>query len=365
MVLPGDGKEAPTAFRILRSGVNTSEKGEFVFDEAAAERVMAAYAAKGLDKIQIDYEHQSMVAPPGGGPAHKPAAGWFKPEVRGGELWATAVAWTAAALAMVAPQMGAPEYRYFSPILFFDQDTRQVTGLKNLALTNDPALDSLTPLAAASNSAKEPPMAEKCSSCETLSAQVKDLQEKCTTLTSRLSAFEKEDPDKKAAMTSLTSVRSQLVALTGKQTEPEALGVIAGLKASHDELVAFKARVEKERTEALTVGFTAKLDGFVKAGHMTPGGEENAKNRGWWEKKAKAVGFEQAMVELTACAPLLGATAIVSPNGEAGPTQKATGVVVLTSADREVAKEMGTDVDAFAKWKAEQAEKRAREQAGA
>jgi phage I-like protein len=149
LLLPTEGG-APTEFRILRAGANKTEKGEFLFDEQAAEAVMAAYAAKGLGKVQIDYEHQSMVAPPGGGDAAKPAAGWFRPEVRAGELWATDVAWTARAAGDAGPrQAGAPEYRFFSPVLRFDEDTRRVRSLKNLALTNDPAMDELHPLVAA------------------------------------------------------------------------------------------------------------------------------------------------------------------------------------------------------------------------
>jgi phage I-like protein len=356
VALPGDGKEPPTAFRILKAGVNTSEKGEFIFDQAAAERVMAAYTAKGLDKLQIDYEHQSMVPPPGGGPAHKPAAGWFKPEVRGGELWATGVAWTAAALAMVAPAAGAPEYRYFSPILFFDQDTRQVTGLKNLALTNDPALDSLTPLAAASNAIKEKPMSE-CASCATLSAQVKDLQEKCTTLSTQLTAFQKDEPDKKTAMSSLTAVRSQLCTLTGQATEAAALGVLEAWKtkaAETDKLLAEKQIVE---TAALTAQMGHVLEAAVKAGKLPPA------LRALEEKGALAFGGGKISKE--------GVEYLTAKWGEAaalvdtkGKDQKAVGTALLTAADRVVGAEMGTDMVAFEKWKTEQLEKRAREMAG-
>lgn len=149
LTLPEPAKGPPTAFRILRAGVNTTDKGPFLFDDEAARLVMAAFVAKGLDKIQVDFEHQSMQAPPAGGPAHKPAAGWFRLEVRGGELWATDVAWTTAAAEMLAPASGAPAYRFFSPILQFDETTRRITALRNLALTNDPALDGLQPLMAA------------------------------------------------------------------------------------------------------------------------------------------------------------------------------------------------------------------------
>jgi phage I-like protein len=347
-----DGKEAPSAFRILKAGVNTSEKGEFIFDAAAAERVMAAYSAKGLDKIQIDYEHQSMVPPPGGGPAHKPAAGWFKPEVRGGELWATAVAWTAAALAMVAPQVGAPEYRYFSPILFFDQDTRQVTGLKNLALTNDPALDSLTPLAAASNAIKEKPMSE-CASCATLSAQVKDLNEKCTTLSTRLAAFEKDEEGKKTAMSSLTSVRSQLCTLTGQSTEAAAIGAIEAWKAKAAQTDGLMAEKQAAETVALTAQMALVLDSAVKAGKLPPA------LRALEEKGALAFGGGKVSKD--------GVEYLTAKWGEAAPLvdtkgkdQKPTGTAVLTAEDFAVAKMLGNDPKAVEAFKTEQIETKAR-----
>ena len=347
MALPGDGKEAPREFRILRAGRNPTDKGDFLFDDEAAASVMAAFVAKGLDKIQIDYEHQSMVEPPAGGYAHKPAAGWFKPEVRAGELWATAITWTKAALAMLVPGEGAPEYRYFSPILLFDKDTRRVTGLRNMALTNDPAMDEISPLAAATAlNGKELEMS--CEACTAKDAKIKDMEEKCTALTAKLSAFEKDDPDKKAAMSALTGVRSQLSALTGKTTEAEAFGVVAGLKAAHEELVAFKAKVEQERSVQLTGQFTTMLDGFVKAGKMTPAGDKLANQRGYWEGKAKAEGLERAIVELTACAPLLGQVVSLTPLTQ--PAQGALG----GQATEEMNRKMGVDGKAFAEWQAKQ-----------
>lgn len=339
----------PTAFRVLRAGVNKTEKGEFLFDDQAAADVMAAYAAKGLDKVQIDYEHQSVQPPPAGGDARKPAAGWFKPEIRNGELWAVDLAWTETAARMLAPDKGAPEYRYYSPILFFDKESRRVTRIKNLALTNDPAMDEIDSLAAASAlpNAKETPM--PCENCTTLAAQMKDLQDKCTALTAKLSAAEGAQKDGSEAMTSLTGVRSKLSALTGKATEAEALGYITGLKTGFDELSAFKVKAETEKATKLTADFTGMLEGFVKAGKMTPGGTEKANQRGYWEDKAKADGLERAIVELTACAPLLGQ--IVQPGGTGSPTPLTPGVATSVEA-LSMSRTMGVDEMKFQEWKA-------------
>jgi phage I-like protein len=343
--LPTPG-QVPTEFRVLRAGKNLTEKGEFIFDDEAAEAVMAAYAAKGVDKVQIDYEHQSTQAPPAGGDASKPAAGWFKPEVRNGELWAVELAWTTKAASMLAPAQGAPEYRYFSPILFFDEKTRRVTRLKNIALTNDPAMDEIEALAAASaiHHDKETPM--PCENCSTLAAQIKEL-------TAELSAAKAAAKDKSEATTALTGIRSQLCAITGKATEAEALGVVAGLKTAHEELSAFKAKVDQEKSAKLTADFTGMLDGFVKLGKMMPGGTEKANQRGYWEAKAKTNGVEDAIAGLTACAPLLGQ--IVKPGGEGSPTPLAHGVASSTEGIAMSAR-MGIDE---AKFQEAQAKRRA------
>lgn len=342
------GGGAPTEFRILRAGTNTTEKGDFLFDDEAAANVMRAYTAKGLDKIQIDYEHQSMQAPPGGGPAHKPAAGWFKPEIRKGELWATDVSWTTHALSMLAPPQGAPEYRYLSPVLHFNEETRRVTRLRNIALTNDPALDELSPLVAATALEDDMP----CAECSAKDAKIKDIEEKCSSLSARLSAFEEKGKEKDAAMTSLTAIRSELCALTGQTTEAAAVGALKGLKAAHDELTALKAKVAGEKTAALTTEFKGLLDGFVAGGKMTPGGDADARNRGHWEKLAKDKGLDEAVVQLKAAAPLFGT--IVSPGGKGSPTEKETGVAMLTAEDYAVAKMFGHDPAEVLVFKTEQ-----------
>lgn len=102
-------------------------------------------AAKMADDFVIDYEHQSVQASINGQPA--PAAGWFKRlEWREGQgLFAVDVRWTARASAMIV----AREYRYISPVFGFDAKTGEVQNLFSAAITNNPALDGLTDVAAA------------------------------------------------------------------------------------------------------------------------------------------------------------------------------------------------------------------------
>ncbi len=359
--LPTEGG-APTEFRILRAGANKTEKGEFLFDAEAAEAVMAAYLGKGLGKIQIDYEHQSMVAPPGGGDAAKPAAGWFKPEVRAGELWATDVAWTARALAMLAPAAGAPEYRFFSPVLRFDEDTRRIKSIKNLALTNDPAMDELHPLVAAT--ATDPARKDdqmECAACAALTTKLKAMEEECSSLKVKLSGFEKVDKDKDAAMTSLSGVRDKMVALTGQATEAGALGAIEAWKKDAAEVAQLRAERAAEQAAALTAQMKDVLDGAEKAGKLPPA------MRALEERGALAFGAGKVSKEgveyLTAkwgAAPV-----VVKPNGAGAATEKPNGTVALTAEDYRIAKMLGNDPKDVEKFKTEQLEARARAALGA
>lgn len=137
----GDSPEPPTEFRILSKGQNRTKKGTIVFDDKSERAVLGEYAAHGTD-LMIDWEHKSILTagtPVDGGKA----AGWFKPAVRNGELWASEVQWTPAAKSALQNR----EYRYFSPVVFHDKDGR-VLRLVNVALTNLPATQGLRALVA-------------------------------------------------------------------------------------------------------------------------------------------------------------------------------------------------------------------------
>lgn len=141
-----DGDAAPTEFRILGAGDNPTRKGLLVFDDTAAQSVASEYEAGGVE-LPLDYDH--AMADPMARPADRIAAGWFKPEIRGGELWASDVRWTPKGKAAVE----AREYRYTS--LWGDVEPldkkgskMRLTRLRNVALTNTPATIGTLPLVA-------------------------------------------------------------------------------------------------------------------------------------------------------------------------------------------------------------------------
>jgi phage I-like protein len=143
----------PGRIRVIPDGVFDSLDGRpgiipgvtakaWRMDAAIAAAVIEDFRSRGVD-LPIDYEHQSLKSADNGRPA--PAAGWITglSYVAGRGLFAD-VRWTDAA----AAHLIAGEYRYISPVFFFDPETGAVTRLHSAALTNTPALGALGEIAA-------------------------------------------------------------------------------------------------------------------------------------------------------------------------------------------------------------------------
>jgi phage I-like protein len=155
----------PTEFRLFAAGTIRTTKGDYLFDDAAAESVMAAYADMG-HRIVIDYEHQSVNPDARAGDGK--AAGWCDLEVRNKELWAVNVKWTPPA----ATALANFEWAYMSPTFeFSDDDDNRILELINVAITNVPATKKLTPLVAASR--KHPTMTTKKKALDAKAAAAK------------------------------------------------------------------------------------------------------------------------------------------------------------------------------------------------
>ena len=138
---------APTEFRIFRPGVNETTKGAVTFDRIAADAVMAAYRAHGVEHM-IDLEHESLDPPTR--PDSRDARGWYELALRetpaGPELWAVNVRWTADGLRRLSEKT----QRYISPAFWPDEDGR-VAVMVNCALTSLPATHGAQALVAASH----------------------------------------------------------------------------------------------------------------------------------------------------------------------------------------------------------------------
>lgn len=134
-----DRSNLPEWIRVLPLGkVELADHREpFTVDEESLTAMIKVFRSRGNDLV-IDYEHQSLNGD------RAPAAGWIKDlEAREDGLWAR-VDWTQQAKEYLAQR----EYRYFSPVLRLDSETRKPVALMHVGLTNVPAINHLPPLVA-------------------------------------------------------------------------------------------------------------------------------------------------------------------------------------------------------------------------
>lgn len=141
LVVPCDFQgQAPEWLRILPLGMVElrDSRAPFEVTPAALTAIVENFRAGGVDLV-VDYEHQSLTGD------KAPAAGWIKDlAARSDGLYAR-IEWTATALRYIQ----AGEYRYYSPVLQLNPESREPSRLMHLGLTNVPAIKNLAPLLAA------------------------------------------------------------------------------------------------------------------------------------------------------------------------------------------------------------------------
>jgi hypothetical protein len=143
---PGPG-QAPSAFRIWKSGLTRTDKGDSIFNARVAEALLIEQATRGtLYSIDVDHMSLNSNAPI---ESHK-AVGWHRLGVRldkagEPELWAVDLQWSDTVKGGL--EKDPPEWRYFSPAYDVDKNTREVIRYLNTALTNNPATWQVTALA--------------------------------------------------------------------------------------------------------------------------------------------------------------------------------------------------------------------------
>lgn len=133
----------PTEFRIFKPGWNPSSKGDYLFDDEAARLVMEQFHIGGVD-IMIDREHLSLDDK---APNYDPdARAWCKLAVKNGELWAVDVKWTPDG----AQRLNNRTQRYVSPVFEYEEKSKRITGIYNIAICAIPATHEAPALVAAS-----------------------------------------------------------------------------------------------------------------------------------------------------------------------------------------------------------------------
>ena len=246
-VEPSADGSVPTEFRLLASGINTYNDGDkILFDDEAAAETLKRYRARGID-LMADYEHMSLAKPPVQAPAS--AKKWV-PEVRGGDLLATQVAWTNKAKSMLAEG----EYRYFSIACRVDVKTNRCVELINFALTNLPAADGITALIAASRNFNDDDKEESMKSVIVALGLNADAGEnEAVAVASRYKDFADD-------VCSALKVKSL----------PEAMGAVRGAVASAEQVVALSAKVAQLETTQRSADFDALVKSGQDANQITP-----------------------------------------------------------------------------------------------
>lgn len=353
IVLGADGK-APQEWPVFTYGVNTSDKGNFIFDERAAKLVMAAFAKKG-SSLTMDYEHQALNAPENGQPAPNSCYSWT-PEIRTNaagkpELWATNAKWTIKASGMIESK----EYLYFSPAFETEPETMRVSRIVNMALTNIPALDNLQPLVAATTGDRpmKNALCYKCSVALKFPTDDDDGDKvACVSCSgaggaqlATLSAVVglKADAGRDAVMAAiseLSNFRTTIVALTGAKTPSEAAGLIVALKSRADEVNTLTAALETEREARMRSTFDAILVTAGKEGRI-----EASQQPAFVEKILKMSNgkvTENAIEMLSAAVSIIPAK-VVTAGGEQKPDPAAAAaqLTALTEDDKKIARLTG------------------------
>lgn len=311
------GAEPPTEFRIFKAGENRTRKGCFLFEAADATAVMAKAKEFGAD-YSIDYGHSMFSFISAGDPAEtNKAAGWFRAELRGGELWATDVTWTP----LAAEKLKAREYRYTSPTFNRSEDGH-ISELLNVALTGIPATNGLKPLVA-SASPPAPPLPPG----ENMDPKLLALLGLAATATLQevLAAIEAL----RTKALSSGSAEASLLAMTGNATLIEALGTAMAWKLAAETAQKLATRVQELEGASKKAEVKGMLEAAVKEGKVAPAQVAMLTTMG-------EASPEQLKAFIAAAPPVLPRTAALEVAG-------GDSVVQLTAEDMKVAQLMGND----------------------
>jgi len=227
-------------------------------DAESLQAMVASFTSRGVDLV-IDYEHQSLKG------ERAPAAGWIKHlEARPDGLWARAE-WTPQAREYLANR----EYRYFSPVLRLDPESRKPIVLMHLGLTNVPAIKSLPPLVAKAECASRAPGDDPEAPGVMVAKEevVKTMEE-----LKGLMGLKPEASESEVEVQVITVLRELAGALNleGTASPGRLRGAVEALKAGaqrvsevQEELLALKERLAQETASRV-------VEEAMQAGKVTP-----------------------------------------------------------------------------------------------
>lgn len=122
----------PKTVKLLPIGQVKSQKGDFFVDKDSYQSILEKFKSRKIDLV-IDYEHQTLEN------VQAPAGGWIKDITLKNDGIYAVVDWTNKASQYIKEK----EYRYLSPVILLDKNTRKVQAIHSVALTNTPAIDGM------------------------------------------------------------------------------------------------------------------------------------------------------------------------------------------------------------------------------
>ena len=240
----------PSELRLFADGWNDTTKGRFLLDAEGAAEALRRFAAHRVE-LAMDFDHGTF----GEGGQKRDVPGYIGAlDYRPGDgLYATGIRWTEVGLRAITPGRApdgtrtVPEYRYVSPAVDFDPDTRRVLGIKPVALVSYPATVGQRPLVMSAARAA-PPTTEP------------------RTMKSVIALLGLADnADESAVLNAVQTARRErdaLLTALGASDLPSALGKLNALATARAELDAAQTRAADaegrieaaERRELLAAG---------------------------------------------------------------------------------------------------------------
>lgn len=202
--LAGGARKLPTEICLFKSGTTETSKGPFLCDATAAkftiDNVKAHY---GEALTNFDYGHGQVGFVQTADSAK--SAGWAKLAERDGALWATEIEWTPAATKALLDR----EFRFFSPTVYRDPETKRITNLVNVALTNLPATKGQRPIVTAQEFTMAEQQKSAPSAAETPKSEATDLASLQASNAQLLSAVSQLQASLNQAQTELSAVAAE------------------------------------------------------------------------------------------------------------------------------------------------------------
>lgn len=323
-----------------------AEVASWNIDAAIAANVIAFNSSRSVDLV-IDYEHQTLNREKNGQPA--PAAGWIKGSdlvYRDGEGLFARAELTQRAKDYIA----AGEYKYLSPVFFYDGKTGNVLGIHSAALTNTPNIDGMAEVAIAAASAD---IAQLTNQQET-TMDIDELLERIRYLLNLPTLATPEE-----VVAELQKAVDLIKAESATEVAANTLGVVGLINAQRASIAALSAgtdlskfvpietmqALQTELADMKQANLKREVDGIVVAalsqGKLLPPQEKWARDLG--------MSNLAALTQYVEMAKPIDALGSLQTGGQ--PPAGGKGEQRLSEAELAMCSQMGVDPDAFLKTK--------------